>query len=136
MLLWRHLAAQRENILMITLDSFKFAGRGLRLVLSRERNARIHVAFAALAVILSVVFRISIDQFAVIVLSITLVLFAEIVNTAIERTLDLTYQENSQLVRYIKDTTAAGVLVTAVGSVVVAVVIFGPHLWRLVGLRW
>lgn len=117
---------------MISFTSFKFAVRGLRTVLSRERNARIHLFFAVFAVVASLLFHITADQFLVIILSITLVFFAEIVNTAIERTLDLTYHENSQLVRFVKDTTAAGVLVTAASALLVAIVIFGPHVWDMI----
>lgn len=117
---------------MITRKSFRYAFRGLRMVLSRERNARIHVIFAVAAVIASFLLHISIDQFLVIILSIILVFFAEIVNTAIEKVLDLTYHENNQLVRFVKDTAAAGVLVTAGGSIIVALLIFGPALWRLI----
>ena len=116
---------------MITTTSFQNALRGLKLVLARERNARIHLFFAILAVIISLALRISAGQFSVILLAIIMVFFAEIVNTAIEKTLDLTYQENSQLVRFIKDTTAAGVLVTAGGSVIIAILIFGPHITKL-----
>ncbi len=117
---------------MISFTSLKFAVRGLRTVLSRERNARIHLFFAVIAVVVGLIFNITADQFLVIILSITLVFFAEIVNTAIERTLDLTYHENSQMVRFVKDTTAAGVLVTATSALLVAVVIFGPHIWNII----
>jgi len=116
---------------MITTTSIQNAIRGLKLVLSRERNARIHLVFAILAVIISLALRVTSGQFSVIMLAIIMVFFAEIVNTAIEKTLDLTYQENSQLVRFIKDTTAAGVLVTAGGSIIIAILIFGPHIVKL-----
>ncbi len=119
---------------MITFRSFRNAFHGLILVLSRERNARIHLTFAVLAIIAGILFHITKDEFLVIILSIILVFFAEIINTAIERTLDLTYQENNQLVRFVKDTTASGVLVTAAGAILVGVLIFGPHLLKLVGL--
>lgn len=117
---------------MVTISSFKYAYRGLRLVLSRERNARIHLAFAILAIVLGILLKIGIDQFLVIIISITLVFFAEITNTALEKTLDLTYQENNQLVRFVKDMTAAGVLVAAACAIVVAILVFGPPLVKLV----
>lgn len=116
---------------MVTLKSFNYAARGLRMVLSSERNARIHVLFAILALVLSIVLRIELQQWLFIIISITLVFFAEIANTAIEKSLDLISQENNQLIRIIKDMTAAGVLVTALSAVIVAAVIFVPRLITL-----
>lgn len=116
---------------MVTLKSFRYAARGLGMVLSSERNARIHVVFAVTALLLSIVLRIDLQQWLFIVISIALVFFAEISNTAIEKTLDLISQENNQLIKIIKDMTAAGVLVTAISAVIVAAFIFIPRIVSL-----
>ncbi len=113
---------------MVTLKSFRYAAHGLRMVLSSERNARIHVFFAILALLLSIVLKIDLQEWLFVVVSIALVFFAEITNTAIEKSLDLISQENNQLIKIIKDMTAAGVLVTAISAIIVAVVIFVPKL--------
>lgn len=113
---------------MVTISSFKFALKGLKAVFSRERNAKIHLFFALTAVVASLVFKISSTKFLLVTLAIILVFFAEIVNTALEKTLDTIYVENSQVVRLVKDMAAAGVLVTATGSIIVAIVVFGPPL--------
>ncbi len=117
---------------MVTIASFKYAIRGLKEVISSERNARIHLAFALIAVILSVLLKISSTQFLFVVLAIVVVFSAEILNTAIEKTLDLVSQENNHLVQIIKNMTAAGVLVTALGAVIVALFVFVPPLWGLI----
>ncbi len=117
---------------MVTKASFKYAIRGLKEVISSERNARIHLAFALIAVILSVLLKVSPTQFLFVVLAIVVVFSAEILNTAIEKTLDLVSQENNHLVQIIKDMTAAGVLVTALGAVIVALFVFVPPLWDLI----
>ncbi|MBA3678838.1 diacylglycerol kinase family protein [Candidatus Saccharibacteria bacterium] len=117
---------------MVTFSSFRYAFKGLKYVLRSERNARIHVIFAVLALIMSILLRIGLEEWLFVVTSITLVFFAEIINTAIEKTLDLVTQENNQLVKLIKDMTAAGVLVTAIGAVIVASVIFIPRMYELV----
>jgi diacylglycerol kinase (ATP) len=113
---------------MVTLKSFRYAAHGLKMVLSSERNARIHIAFAIIALLLSIVLRIDLQQWLFVVISIALVFFAEITNTAIEKTLDLISQENNQLIKIIKDMTAAGVLVTAISAVIVAALIFLPRI--------
>lgn len=117
---------------MVTLASFKYALRGIRAVVSSERNAKVHILFAILAIGLAIVLQISTMEFLFVFFTILLVFFAEIINTAIEKTLDLISQENNHMVQRIKDMMAGAVLVTAVAAVVVAVVIFGPHLWQLI----
>lgn len=116
---------------MVTFKSFSYAFKGLKYVLSSERNARLHVMFAVLALVASILLRIDLEEWLFVVVSITLVFFAEIVNTALEKTLDLISQENNQLVKLIKDMMAAAVLVTAMGAVIVALVVFLP---RVVGI--
>lgn len=116
---------------MVTFKSFSYAFKGLKYVLSSERNARLHVMFAILALVASILLRIDLEEWLFVVVSITLVFFAEIVNTALEKTLDLISQENNQLVKLIKDMMAAAVLVTAMGAVIVALVVFLP---RVVGI--
>lgn len=111
---------------MVGLTSFRYAFRGLKMVISRERNARIHVVAAVLALIVSLILRISWYEFGLIIAMISLVFFAEIVNTAIERTLDTMATENNQIVKVVKDMTAGGVLVTAFAAVIVAACVFIP----------
>lgn len=119
---------------MVGLASFRHAFRGLRMVVSRERNAKIHVAAAAVAVVAAIILRISLSELALIIAVIAMVFFAEVVNTAIERTLDTMSRDNHQVVKVVKDMTAGGVLVTAMAAVIVAICIFGPALWRALGL--
>ncbi|MSR89328.1 diacylglycerol kinase family protein [Patescibacteria group bacterium] len=116
---------------MVTVASFKYAFRGLGAVISSERNAKIHLGFAILAIFLSVVLRVSALEFLFVFSSIVMVFFSEIVNTSIEKSLDLISQENNHLVQLIKDMMAAAVLVTALGAVVVAGVVFGPRFYQL-----
>ncbi len=111
---------------MVTLSSFKYALRGLKEVLSSERNARIHLIFAFLAVTLGFLLGIPQGHWLMIVLAIALVFFAEIVNTAIEKMLNLLAKENNQIARIIKDTTAAGVLVCAITAFIVGIIVFLP----------
>lgn len=116
---------------MVTFTSFRHAYKGLRAVVSRERNARIHMFFAVLAVLASWLFQISIFQLSLVIFAIILVFFAEITNTAIERTLDLIVTERNQVVQLIKDMTAGGVLVCALGALAVAACVFGPRVYQM-----
>lgn len=117
---------------MVTLASFKYAARGIRAVVSSERNAKIHILFAVMAIALSFALKITGVEFLFILFSILLVFIAEVINTAIEKTLNLISQENNYLVRQVKDMMAGAVLINAIVAVVVAGVIFGPYLWQII----
>jgi len=111
--------------------SFGHAIHGVRHVVRHERNARVHLLLAVLAVVLGVVSRLSAAQWTAVLFAILVVFLAEIFNTAIERTLDLIDVRENLQIKLIKDMTAGAVLVAAVAALVVGVAIFGPQLVRL-----
>lgn len=113
---------------MVALNSFKYALRGLKAVIKSERNAKIHLFLAFLAIVFSILLRVGVLEFLFVFLSIVLVIFAEIVNTAIEKTLDLISQENNHAIQITKDMMAAAVLLTALGAIVVACIVFVPRI--------
>ena len=117
---------------MVTFVSFRNAWKGLRVVVSRERNARFHILIGVLTLGVSLVLRISLPEMALVLAMITLVFFAEVVNTAVERTLDLIVTENNQVVKLVKDMMAGAVLVTAAGAVLVGLCVFVPVIASLV----
>ncbi len=112
--------------------SFAFAFEGLRFIARTQPNFAIHLVAAALAVVASVVLGLTPAETAVVVLAITAVLAAEAFNTALEAACDAAHPTPHPLVKQAKDAAAAGVLVTAVGAVLVALALFGPRLARLV----
>jgi diacylglycerol kinase len=114
-------------------ESFRHAFRGLGLVLARERNARIHLAAAVVALVAAALLGLTRAEIALVVVTIALVLLAEVVNTALERLLDLVHPGQSEQVRTIKDMSAGAVLITAIGALAVAGLLFLPRLvdlWR------
>ena len=117
---------------MVTLASFKYAMRGIGAVVSSERNAKVHIIFAAIALVLALLLKITMVEFMFVLFAILFVFFAEIINTALEKTLDLISQENNHMVQLTKDMMAGAVLVAAFGAIVVALLVFGPHLWQLI----
>lgn len=112
--------------------SFVYAFRGLRRVFLRERNFRFHCAVSLLVVVMGVVFRIDWIAWAVLILTISLVLGLEIVNTAVEELCDIVSPERKSSIRRIKDSMAGAVFVASVGSIGVGVVVFWPYLWEVV----
>lgn len=109
------------------LKSFQHAGRGL-LLLTKEANARVHLAAACIAVLLGLVLGIGATDWAILVLCIGLVIAAEGMNTALERIVDLVSPEWHPLARDAKDLAAGAVLVAAIAAAIVGVLIFVPYL--------
>lgn len=112
------------------LDSFRDAFRGLFFVIRNERNARIHLLFSGLVAVAGVLFRISNLEWLVLILTIAMVWITEIYNTALERLINLVHPEWGKEAGICKDISAAGVILSALISIVVGLLIFGPKLYR------
>lgn len=115
------------------LRSLHTAFNGLVYVLRMERNARFHLVIAVLTLLLAVLLQVSNAELAAIFFAIIIVFVAEVVNTALEKMLDLIEPNHNQQVRVIKDIAAGAVLVAAVGAAAIGVAVFGPY---FAGLIW
>ncbi len=111
--------------------AFRFAFAGIGHLLRTQRNFQIHLLIGAIAIALGAVFRIDRWEWIALSITITLVLVAEGVNTAVEAVVDLVTREHQPLARTAKDVAAGAVLICALGAIVVGVLIFGPRLWAL-----
>ncbi len=109
-------------------NSFQYAFIGIKLVWSKEINFRIEIVFALLISMLSVVFHISLIEFALIILVISFVITAEIFNTAFEELCNKLHPARDSYIAKIKDMSAAAVLIASIGAIIVGLFIFIPHL--------
>jgi undecaprenol kinase len=112
------------------INSFKYAFYGLKTSL-KEKNMRIHVVGASLALLLGILLNISHIELAMIFICISLVISLEIVNTAIEDTCNILRDSNSldyEATKSPRDLAAAAVLVAAFFSLMVGVIIFVPRI--------
>jgi len=112
------------------LKSFKYAIKGLFIVLKDEQNFRVHVFFATLALFFSWYWQINEMELIVVVLLISLVMLMEIVNSAIERVTDVLKPRINDFVMEIKDIMAAAVMLSSVVAVIVGLIIFVPYLLK------
>ncbi len=112
---------------------FGFAFSGLWYALRTQRNARVHAALAALAILLGILLRISNVEFALVFVAITSVYIAEMFNTVLELCVDLASPEYHPLAKIAKDVAAGAVLLNAMLAIVIAMFVYGPHLWALFG---
>jgi len=108
--------------------SFTHALRGIAYVFRNENNFRIQVGAACVVVVLMNVFTLSRVEILVLILIMLLVLMLEIVNTAIEKFLDLLKPRMHGHVAVIKDVMAGAVLLSSITALVIGCIIFIPHI--------
>ncbi|MBN1934629.1 MAG: diacylglycerol kinase family protein [Anaerolineae bacterium] len=115
--------------------SFGHALAGVWHALCTQQNMRIH-ATATLAVIaLGVCLGLGATQWAVLALTIGMVLAAEMFNTVAEAAMDAATTEYHPLIKIAKDVAAGAVLISAIVAVIVGLLILGPPLWQRI-LGW
>lgn len=108
--------------------SFRAALRGLGWLIRNERHFQLHLVAALAAILLGAVLGLTPIEWAILGLTIGLVLVAEAINTAIEHTIDLTVQQVHPIARTAKDIGAAAVLVAAAISVLIGCLLFLPKI--------
>ena len=109
-------------------SSFHYAYSGVIYALSHDQNLRVHIFAGVLVIIASIFFRVSGFEMGILGLMILLVMCSEMVNTAIEKMVDLITTEHRKEAKIAKDVAAGMVLVAVVGSVIVGILIFTPHI--------
>ncbi len=122
---------------MNNIDRFKFslqnALEGIKITLRTQRNLRFHIIVGLLIISVSYLLKIDLLEFVLILLTVMIVLVTEILNTAIEFTIDLVSPQYNQLAKKVKDTSAAAVLVSASFAILIGLFILGPRLITLLG---
>lgn len=111
--------------------SIKHALDGIAYVTNAERNFKIEIIIGIIAIIFGVVFKVSIIEWLILIITISLVLCLEIINTAIERGVDLVTNDYKELAKITKDVAAGAVLVMSMFSVIIGIIIFLPKLIKL-----
>lgn len=107
--------------------SFKHAYRGLRYSILYERNFQIELVIALVVFALILIFRVKNWEAIVLILMIMIVLIFELINTVLERIVDIIKPRIHPYARLVKDVMAAVVLISAVVAVAVGVIIFYPY---------
>lgn len=113
-------------------ESFGYAARGVVYAISTQRNVRIHLAAAVVAAAAALALGFEPLEWALLSLTVFLVIVTEIVNTAIEKTVDMVTSEYNSLAKRAKNLAAGAVLLAAFNALAVAACLFGPRLWILV----
>ncbi|NGT10267.1 phosphatase PAP2 family protein [Clostridium perfringens] len=113
------------------IDSFNYAIDGIIYALRTQRNMRIHFIVALIILSDCFVYDISKIEFIILAITITMVIAAELVNTAIESAIDLSTNYYHPLAKVAKNTAAGAVLITAINAVLVGYIIFWDELTNI-----
>ena len=106
------------------LESFNFAFEGVIHVLRTQRNMRIHFAIAAAVLIAAVAAGVGRIELIALLLAISFVLIAEMINSALEAGIDVVTTSFDPLAKLAKDIAAGAVLIATVNAVAVGYLVF------------
>ena len=112
-------------------QSFKYSFAGLLHAVAENQNMRIHILVGVIVISSGWVLRVNTFQMGVLGVMILLVIMAEMINTAIEEMVDLIATEHKRQAKIAKDVASGMVLVAVIGSVIVGILIFVPHILNL-----
>lgn len=114
------------------LQSILYTIVGLRIAIKSERSMKFHLAFTVFILIAGWFFYISIIEWMMVCICIGMVISLELLNTAIEKLVDVVSKERRPELGKIKDIAGAAVLVGAVVAAIVGILIFLPKLFFLI----
>ncbi|NLI60235.1 MAG: phosphatase PAP2 family protein [Clostridiales bacterium] len=112
-------------------DSFNDAIEGLIKAFRSERNMKIHFCIALIVLAAAIFFNLSRIETILIFIAITFVIMAEMINTAIEKVVDMIHEDYHPLAKIAKNVAAGAVLVSAINAMVVGYVLFYDKIDRL-----
>lgn len=110
------------------IQSFNYAGRGVKFFVSREQNAWIHITVAILVILAGIFFDITKTEWMTVIFCIGLVLSAEGFNTAIEYLCNVVSPERNEAIGRVKDVAAGSVLICAIAAAIIGLIIFIPYI--------
>jgi len=113
------------------IKSIKYALEGMFLVLKTQHNAWIHATATFLVIALGISVSLTSTEWLLLVLSISVVWVAESFNTALEYLADAITKDFHSSIKNAKDISAGAVLISAIGSLIIGLIIFVPKLYSL-----
>ena len=112
-------------------NAFFCAIKGIGQAIKTERNLVFDIFVAIIVIILGFVFKINFSEWIICILSVGLMLFAELMNTAIETVVDMYTREKNDMAGKAKDISAGAVLVLAINVAIIGGIIFIPKIMSI-----
>ena len=110
------------------IHSFKYATEGFISAFKTERNMKMHIFIMICVIIAGILLKINNLEWIICILLFGIVIGAELINTAIEITVDLAMPEKNEKAKLAKDIAAAGVFVVSITAAIVGMLIFLPKM--------
>lgn len=120
---------KKRNFITSVKDCFN----GLEFVIVNEDNFKREILLAIIALLMCFFLKASTWEFIIVILVISLVFLAEIINTAIEKTVDLYTSKYNETARIAKDVSAFAVFMMSAFALVIGIIIFIPKILNLIG---
>jgi len=111
------------------LKSFSYSFSGIKQLLRSEHNARVHIVFTILTVMLCFMFDVSNIEIIALTTVMAMVWIAELFNTCIEKLIDFISIGKLPALKIIKDMAAAAVLISAICAFIAGCIIFIPKVF-------
>lgn len=108
--------------------SFKYAFTGIWTALTTQLNLRIHFLVGSIVLLSSVYFQLNVTEILVLILTISLVMVTEMVNTALEFLADGVTLEHHEYIKHAKDVASGAVLLSSLFAALIAAIIFLPKM--------
>lgn len=112
-----------------TIFAFKYAFSGLINSIKKERNMKIHILAVVIVLIMGYIYKITREEWIICIILFGLVISSEMINTAIEQTVNLVTEEKNPIAKYAKDVSAGAVLVNSIVSIIIAGLIWLPKIF-------
>lgn len=113
---------------MQLLNAFKYAFRGIYVFFGKDRNGKLELCFAIIAIAAGFILHISLYEWTAVLWCIAMVLSLEMINASIEKLCDMVEPAIHPTIKTIKDITAGAVLLSALVSLVIGIIIFLPKI--------
>ena len=113
-------------------DACKNAVNGIIYGTTTQSNVKTQLVISAFLILISLFFNLTKVEFLCLIISVVLIIFAEMVNTAIETVVDLYTDLYHPKAKIAKDVGAGAVLVCSINSVVIAIVVFAERILALI----
>ena len=111
---------------------FKYATNGILETIKNELNIKVHFFIMFLVIILGFLLIISVFEWIICIILFSIVIAAEIFNTAIEHIVNNLVSDKNEYARMAKDASAGAVLVLAIGSAIIGTIIFLPKILQII----
>ena len=113
-------------------NAFVCAAKGIKEAIKTETNLKFNIVVAIIIIACGFLFKISMTEWIVCILSIGVMLFAEVMNTAVEATVDLVTREYNKQAKKAKDISAGAVLILSINVAIIGLIIFVPKIIDLI----